>query len=109
MAHLRLSRVNIEHLQWQNCISKYDRKHTVFYLDPPYFNTIGYGQEDDWDMFEEMKDILSKIKGKFILSHTDHPDILSLFSEYKIKKVQLSHTVCGGGGVKRTELIISNY
>lgn len=30
-AHLRLSRVNIEHLDWVKCIEKYDRKHTFFY------------------------------------------------------------------------------
>ncbi|CAK8739093.1 hypothetical protein SODG_002696 [Sodalis praecaptivus] len=33
-AHLRLSDATIEHLDWQDCIEKYDRPHTLFYLDP---------------------------------------------------------------------------
>lgn len=36
-AHLRLARTYIEHLEWQDCINKYDREHTLFYCDPPYW------------------------------------------------------------------------
>jgi len=43
-AHLRLARVTIEHLPWQDCIARYDRPETLFYCDPPYFETEGYGQ-----------------------------------------------------------------
>ena len=35
-AHLRLSRTYIERLPWAECIRRYDRPHTFFYLDPPY-------------------------------------------------------------------------
>jgi DNA adenine methylase len=35
-AHLRLARVQVEHLPWDKCLSKYDRPHTLFYMDPPY-------------------------------------------------------------------------
>jgi len=34
-AHLRLARVYIEHLDWADCIRKYDREGTVFFCDPP--------------------------------------------------------------------------
>lgn len=44
-AHLRLARVNIENLDWVRCIEKYDRDETLFYLDPPYWQTAGYGTE----------------------------------------------------------------
>lgn len=40
-AHLRLSRTYIEHQSWQDCIAKYDRPHTLFYCDPPYWGTEG--------------------------------------------------------------------
>lgn len=43
VAHLRLSRTYIEHLSWDDCIRRYDRPHTLFYLDPPYWGTEGYG------------------------------------------------------------------
>lgn len=42
-AHLRLSRTVIEHMDWQQCIERYDRPHTLFYCDPPYLGTEGYG------------------------------------------------------------------
>src|SRR5690606_39098581 len=31
-AHLRLSNTYIEHLPWQECIRRYDRPHTLFYM-----------------------------------------------------------------------------
>lgn len=40
-AHLRLARTTIEHLDWQACIRRYDREQTLFYLDPPYWQTSG--------------------------------------------------------------------
>ena len=42
-AHLRLARTYVEHLDWKTCIQKYDRPHTLFYADPPYWKTAGYG------------------------------------------------------------------
>ena len=48
-AHLRLSRTYIEHLAWDECIRRYDRPHTLFYLDPPYWETEGYGVPFPWE------------------------------------------------------------
>jgi DNA adenine methylase len=42
-AHFRLSRVCIEHLDWLTCLKKYDRDYTLHFLDPPYWQTEGYG------------------------------------------------------------------
>ena len=42
-AHLRLSRVVVEHLDWADCMRRYDRPTTLFYCDPPYWLTEGYG------------------------------------------------------------------
>ena len=48
-AHLRLSRVTIEHLGWHQCLLKYDRPDTLTYLDPPYWQTEGYGVDFPFD------------------------------------------------------------
>jgi DNA adenine methylase len=40
-AHLRLSNAFVELLDWKTCIDKYDRPHTLFYPDPPYWQTDG--------------------------------------------------------------------
>lgn len=43
-AHLRLCQgTYIENLAWQDCMKRYDRAHTFFYCDPPYWQTEGYG------------------------------------------------------------------
>jgi len=43
MAAMKLSRVVIECLPWQEVIRRYDRPETLFYLDPPY-----WGCENDY-------------------------------------------------------------
>jgi DNA adenine methylase len=42
-AHLRLARTYVERLPWAECVERYDRPHTLFYMDPPYWGTEGYG------------------------------------------------------------------
>lgn len=43
--HLRLSNTVIECLPWQESVWRYDGRGTLFYLDPPYWETEGYGVE----------------------------------------------------------------
>lgn len=109
-AHLRLSRTLIEHLSWQKCIEKYDRISTLIYLDPPYWQTEGYGVDFGLDQYQKMAEIMRSIKGKAILSINDHPDIRKIFSGFTTKKVPITYTVGGGNkGVKRQELIIMSW
>lgn len=96
-AHLRLSQTYIEHLSWQDCIKKYDREHTFFYMDPPYWETEGYGVPFGFEQFEEMARVLGQLKGKAIISLNDHPAIREVFSAYHIEKTDLKYTVGGGG------------
>jgi len=42
-AHWRLEKVNVECLDALDCIRRYDRQHTLFFIDPPYV-----GGEDDY-------------------------------------------------------------
>jgi DNA adenine methylase len=39
-AHLRLAGTTVENLPWQEVLRRYDRPHTFFYLDPPYWPDI---------------------------------------------------------------------
>lgn len=108
-AHLRLSGVYIEHLPWQDIIERYDREHTLFYLDPPYWETEGYGVPFEWCQYEQMAELLSSIKGKAIISLNDHPDIRKVFSRYHIESTNIRYTVGGGAGVERGEVLIFNW
>lgn len=109
-AHLRLSRTCIEHLDWQSCINKYDRDHTLFYLDPPYWQTEGYGVPFLLEQYHTMADLMRSMQGKSILSINDHPDIRAIFDGLKVDTVDINYTVGGGAKQKKTrELIIKNW
>jgi len=108
--HLRLSQVMIENLTWQDCISKYDKDDTFFYLDPPYLTSpcYKYNFESIKD-FEDLHDKIKSIKGKFLLSLNDHPDIRRIFKDFTIKALSISYSIHKGGRTEGKELIITNY
>lgn len=109
-AHLRLTGAYIERLDWQECIRRYDRPHTLFYLDPPYWQTEGYGVPFEWTQYEAMARLMREMKGKAVLSINDHPDIRACFAGFQIDEVPIVYQVGGGGkGVARTELIIYSW
>lgn len=93
----------------QTRMERYDRPHTLFYLDPPYWETAGYGVDFPLSEYERMADLMSRIKGKAILSLNDHPDIRRVFSRFQMDATGISYTVGGGAGVQRQELIIYSW
>ncbi len=109
-AHARLDGVVFESLDWSEVIRRYDGAHSLFYLDPPYFGgEADYGkdifaQED----FNAMADQLREIKGAFVMSINDTPEIREWFDGFHIDEVRLSYTIAKSGGKKVQELIISN-
>ncbi len=108
--HDRLAAVTIERLPWADFIKRWDRDGTLFYLDPPYFggeNDYGkgmFGREE----FAAMAEQLAAIKGRFILSINDTPEIRALFAGFDIEEVSCRYTI-GGNHKARDfgELIIS--
>lgn len=109
-AHLRLTGAYIERLDWPDCMKRYDRPHTLFYLDPPYWETEGYGVPFEWPQYEAMAATVRTLKGKAIISLNDHPDIRTAFAGLHMETVPISYTVGGGGkAVERTELLIFSW
>ena len=109
-AHLRLSGAYIENLDWYKCMERYDRPHTLFYLDPPYWETAGYGVEFEFAQYEKMAELMARLKGKAILSLNDHPDIRRVFAGFQMDTTGIQYSVGGGGrAVERTELIIYSW
>lgn len=108
--HERLTTVVIENLDWQAFIDRYDRPETLFYLDPPYWGTVDvYGKElFSRGQYEVMAERLARIKGRFILSINDVPEVRLIFSAFDIEDVSLTYTAGGGKGKSVKELIISN-
>jgi DNA adenine methylase len=106
--HDRLAPVTIERLPYDEFIRRYDRSGALFYLDPPY-----WGCEDDYGVgvfsrvdFERLRDLLARLKGHFILSLNDRPEVRDLFGEFELEEVGLSYRISGRPTQAR-ELIIS--
>ena len=108
--HERLSGVIIERLPWADFITRYDRDGTLFYLDPPYYGSEGdYGRAlFDRGQFELMADRLRPIRGRFILSLNDHPEVRRIFAGFDFREEELTYTVAGGCGKRAREVIITN-
>lgn len=110
LAHLRLSRAYIEHLSWEMCIEKYDREHTLFYCDPPYYGTEGYGVDFGLEQYRLMAKLAKSIKGKMIISVNDIPEMHDAFFGLNIHQVGITYTLGGAGKSKKSsELVISNF
>lgn len=111
--HTRLSGVVIECLDWSAFIPRYDGDGTLFYLDPPYWGCEGdYGRlmfsRDD---FGRLADMLGQIKGRFILSLNDVPEVRAIFHAFQVTEVRTAYTINGARNDKageRAELLISN-
>jgi len=105
-AHLRLANTYIEHSTWQKVMERYDRPHTLFYLDPPYWETEGYGVEFGFEQYEEMAKVLKRIQGKAIISLNDHPAIRECFKNFHIETTDIKYTVGGGGKVSEAKEVL---
>uniref|UniRef100_A0A6M3KPT3 site-specific DNA-methyltransferase (adenine-specific) n=1 Tax=viral metagenome TaxID=1070528 RepID=A0A6M3KPT3_9ZZZZ len=110
MAHLRLSRVFVEQLDWEACFKRYDRPHTLFYMDPPYWQTTGYGVDFPFENYERMAELARTAQGKVIISINDHPDIRKAFAGFRMQELTLAHTVGGNKSAKQAgELVFFNW
>lgn len=92
-AHLRLAGTTVENLPWQDVMRRYDRPHTFFYLDPPYWQVEGYGVPFEWDQYEQMADTVRQAKGKVMVSINDHPDIRRVFNGLTMHDLGIKYSV----------------
>ena len=109
-AHLRLAAATIEHLDWAECVRRYDRLHTFFYCDPPYWGTEGYGIPFGLEQYDRLADLARTIQGRMIVSVNDIPEMRTAFAGLHMETVPIAYTVGGGAkSVERAELIIKNW
>jgi len=65
----RLRKVIVEHVDFEECIRKYDTPDTLFFLDPPYLNAEHYYKHGfTIEDHKRLLNLLPTIKGKFILT-----------------------------------------
>lgn len=109
-AHIRLANVIVEHGPWRDVVQRYDRPHTLHYLDPPYWQTEGYGVDFPFGEYEAIADFMRSCAGKVVLSINDHPDIRRVFDGFNIIPLQIRYTVGKEGrGNPAGELIVKSW
>jgi DNA adenine methylase len=110
-AHIRLAQATIERLDWKACLKRYDRPHTLFYMDPPYWATEGYGVEFAIDEYHAMAELMRTIAGKAIVSVNDVPEMRKAFAGLPMKRARIGYTVgrAGKARAQRGELIIRSW
>lgn len=108
----RMANVIVENQDFETLIKHYDRPDSFFYADPPYFSTedmyaVGFG----WDDHVRLRDTLKNIKGKFLLSYNDCPEIRELYKDFSIFDFSRTHSMAQRyeAGKKFGELLIGNY
>lgn len=108
----RLKNTKIFLTDYKNIINKFDAPDTFFFLDPPYEKSIGLYKNEMID-YEEMNNILSNIKGKFLLTINASPEIRRIFNNFNIKKIKVKGQASSRKnvdiGYDRYEFIITNY
>lgn len=106
----RLKNTTILNKDFRKIIKQYDSPKTFFYLDPPYEKSEEqdvYKHLEEFITPQDVFDSLKNIKGKFLLSYNDSPNIRKIFNKYNIKKVKTKYAMKDRGEI--TELLISNY
>lgn len=108
----RLKNTKIYNTDYKTIIKKYDSPNSLIYLDPPYEGSNEKHYKHSIIDYEELKNILSKIKGKFILSINKSDRIKELFKNFNISEIKTDYSNnITGSKDKRTviEYIIKNY
>ncbi|BCZ41306.1 restriction endonuclease subunit M [Serratia marcescens] len=110
-AHMRLSRTCIEHMDWTKCIQRYDRPHTLFYCDPPYWQTEGYGVDFGFENYVMMAELARSMAGKMLISVNDIPEMRAVFAGLHMESVSIHYSLQGAGRSpsKQHELVIRNW
>ncbi|WP_294301867.1 DNA adenine methylase [uncultured Sphingomonas sp.] len=103
----RLERVTIEQLDYADLIRRYDSPKALFYLDPPYDETDGYGLVFGRDRYVQLAEQLRGIRGSFLMSINATDFIRETFRDFRIEEVETTWTVSAAGGSRVTELIIA--
>lgn len=107
--HLRLTRVTIENLPWEDFLRRYDQPETFFYLDPPYWGCEDfYGPNFSHKDFSRMAERLGTLKGRFILSLNDVAEVRDVFKAFNVREVKTAYSAATNRFKPVTELLISN-
>ncbi len=105
----RLEKVQLECLPYEEILRRYDRPKTLFYLDPPYWGRKLYRFNFKEDDFRKLEERLRRVRGKFVLSLNDLPEVRKLFRRFSLRPIELHYTAQKTAGKRYRELLIANF
>ena len=107
---------DVENMDFEEVIKKYDSPTTYFYVDPPYWKTENYYSNHDFDRedHERLANVLKGMEGKYSLSYYDFPLLSEWFpkDQYKWEMKEFAKAASAKKGTKQNmgeELLIMNY
>jgi DNA adenine methylase len=110
----RLKDVTITNMSYEKVIDKYDSPTTLFYCDPPYelHDKAEIYKHDNFDQ-QALRDRLSKVRGKWLLSINDSANIRNMYNGYYYiaftVKPKSGSKISSIGRDPRKEIFIANY
>jgi DNA adenine methylase len=110
---IRLQNVQIECTDALRIITSRDSKDSLFYCDPPYYNSdCGHYDGYSYDDFKALLNALSKIEGTFILSSYPSEVLSQFICEFGWVTQSIESKVSvnkGSKGKSKTEVITTNF
>ena len=107
---------DVENIDFEELMLKYDSPDTYYYLDPPYYNCEKYYSNHEFglDTHKRLAECLKKLKAKWSLSYYYFKELEEWFPKDKYRWVEkefnkISGAKKGQAVSKSTELLIMNY
>jgi DNA adenine methylase len=107
---------DVENMDFEDVIQKYDSPSTFHYIDAPYWKTENYYSNHDFDRddHERLANCLKKINGKFGMSYYDFVLLHEWFPQdiYRWEKKEFAKAAAAKKGKTQNmgeELLIMNY
>ena len=106
----RLRGVLLECMDVERIIEVYERPETLFFVDPPYLGVsqpyAGRFRQAD---HQRLADRLRGIKGKFLLTYNDCPEVRRLYAGLPFVQMQATYSIHRGENRRAGEMAIANY
>jgi DNA adenine methylase len=103
----RFDGVAIDNRDWRKVLAAHDRPTTLFFLDPPYMGgTIKSYSAWTLDDMRELKLSLTKLKGKWLLTVNNTPELREMFAEFEVINIERPRGIAGAIPKQYAELII---
>ncbi len=108
LLNIRLDRVTIENLDWERCLTLYDRPETLFFCDPPYTSSQA-GIYHAWKPSDVLRfrQALDRLRGRWIVTFNDAPEIRQIFADCSITSVSRPKGINSTKEKHYREIIIS--